>query len=146
MYQKDYQVKVHKFINENNFATLRNDPTKTFVKELRNTINGCQGIITKEEKWKYIYLNPAAPTIRGLIKIHKLNAPIRPIVNWKQAPAYKIAKLLVKKLIQHIPLPNIFNVKNSPLTQTFNSFPLISLTCIPIYLSMNSSTSPTPYE
>jgi hypothetical protein len=36
--------------------------------------------------------------------------PIRPIVNWTNAPAYKIAKLLVKKLEAFIPLPNVFNV------------------------------------
>jgi hypothetical protein len=113
IYQKDYQEKVHNFINDHNFTTLKNDPTKTFQKELRNTINGCQVIITKEEKWKYVNLNTAATTIRGLIKINKPNAPIRPIVNWKQAAAYKIAKLLIKKLTQHIPLPNTFNVKNS---------------------------------
>jgi hypothetical protein len=58
-------------------------------------------------------MNPSAPSIRGLLKIHKPDSPIRPIVNWKQAPAYKIAKLLTKKLQQYIPLPNTFNVRNS---------------------------------
>jgi hypothetical protein len=37
-------------------------------------------------------MNPSSPTIRGLIKIHKPEAPIRPIINWKQAPAYNLAK------------------------------------------------------
>jgi hypothetical protein len=113
VYQNDYQEKIHKFINDHNFTTLKNDPTKTFQKDLRNTINKCPIIITKEQKWRYMNMNPAAPTIRGLIKIHKPNAPIRPIVNWMQAPTYKIAKLLIKKLTQYIPLPNTFNVKNS---------------------------------
>jgi hypothetical protein len=84
-----------------------------FQKELINTINECQNLIIKEEKWKYINLNPSAPTTRGLVKIQKPNSPIRPIVNWKQAPAYKTAKLLTKKLSQYIPLLNTFNVKNS---------------------------------
>jgi hypothetical protein len=54
-----------------------------------------------------------APTIRGLVKIHKEGAPIRPITNWRNAPAYKLAKLLTKKLHTYIPLPYTFNIKNT---------------------------------
>jgi len=57
-------------------------------------------------------MNPTAPNIQGLPKIHKADCPIRPIVNWKSAPAYKLAKHLNKLLQLHIPLPNAFNVKN----------------------------------
>jgi hypothetical protein len=39
-----------------------------------------------------------APTIRGLVKVHEEGAPIRPIVNRKNAPTYKVAKLLARKL------------------------------------------------
>jgi hypothetical protein len=35
------------------------------------------------------------------------------LINWTNAPANKIAKLLVKKLEAYIPLPNTFNVRNS---------------------------------
>jgi hypothetical protein len=83
------------------------------LKELRGLINECQTLIKKEEKWKYLILNPSAPLISGLLKIHKFDSPIRPTVNWKQAPAYKIAKLLSKKVQQYTPLPNTFNMKNS---------------------------------
>jgi hypothetical protein len=113
IYQEDYHDEIKKFINDHNFATVNNDPTRAFKKELRSNINECQNLIMKEEKWKYVNLSPSAPSIRGLIKIHKPNSPIRPIVNWKPAPAYKIAKLLAKKLQQYIPLPNTFNVRNS---------------------------------
>ena len=70
-------------------------------------------ITQKDERWKYIYLNPTSPTIRGLIKIHKENSPIRPTVNWKNAPGYKLAKMLSKKkkIGVHIPLPYMFSVK-----------------------------------
>jgi hypothetical protein len=48
-------------------------------------------------------------------------------VNWKQAPAYKIAKLLTKKLLRYIPLPNIFNVRNSAhLIQDLTDIPFDS--------------------
>jgi hypothetical protein len=60
-------------------------------------------IIQKDERWKYINLNPNPPTIRGLIKIHKEDSPIRSVVNWKSAPAYKLAKMLSKNLKYTLP-------------------------------------------
>jgi hypothetical protein len=69
-----------------------------------------------------INLNRSPPTIRGL---HKTGHPIRPIVNWGNAPAYKLAQLLIKKLNTHIPLPNIYNVKNSThLINDLNNIPI----------------------
>jgi hypothetical protein len=71
--------------------------------------------IPKDKKWKYTNLNPSAPVMRGLPKIHKTNAAIRPVINWLNAPAHKPAKLLAQLISIHIPLPNAFNVKNSIL-------------------------------
>jgi uncharacterized protein (DUF1697 family) len=53
------------------------------------------------------------PNIRGLIKIHKYESPIRPIVNCKTVLVYKLAKLLTKVLQTYIPLPYTFSVKNT---------------------------------
>jgi hypothetical protein len=61
----------------------------------------------------YSNLNPATPNIRGLIKIRKHEAPIRSIVNWKTAPAFRLAKLLTKILQTYIPLPYSSNVKKT---------------------------------
>jgi hypothetical protein len=47
------------------------------------------------------------------MKVHKDGMPIRPFVNYTQAPAYKLAKKLTSVLKTHIPLPNTFNVQNS---------------------------------
>jgi hypothetical protein len=63
------------------------DITKTLQKEVRETVNECKSVIQKQDKWKFMNLNPTAPTLRGLIKVHKEGAPIRPLVNWKNAPA-----------------------------------------------------------
>jgi hypothetical protein len=54
----------------------------------------------------------------GLIKIHETESPIRPIVNWKKAPAYKLVKKLVELLQRHTPLLYTFNIKNT--TQLIN--------------------------
>ena len=45
-----------------------------------------------DHKWKYITMNPLPPNICGLIKIHKPDAPIRQIINWK----------IAKKIVQDI--------------------------------------------
>jgi hypothetical protein len=37
-------------------------------------------------------------TIRGMLKIHTSDYPIRLAVNWQNAPAYKLAKMLTKKI------------------------------------------------
>jgi hypothetical protein len=58
-------------------------------------------------------MNLSAPTIKGLIKIQKPGHPIRPIVNWRNAPAYKLARLLTHQIRQLAPLPHTYNVNNT---------------------------------
>jgi hypothetical protein len=113
MYQDDYNRKIHEFISNNNLQTSDTDITKKLPREVRNTINEFQHLIPKIDRWKYVNLNPMAPTIRGLMKVHKEGTPVRPIINWKNAPAYNLAKMLVKKLHTHIPLPYTFNVEKT---------------------------------
>jgi hypothetical protein len=48
-----------------------------------------------------------------LIKIHKIDYPIRHTVKWKDAPAYKLETMVNINLETFIPLPYIFNIKNS---------------------------------
>jgi hypothetical protein len=102
-----------RFIASNNCTVANNNITKKLHRDIRNTVNECQQVIHKSDRWKYIHLNPTAPTIRVLVKVHKEGAPIRPIINWKNAPAYKLAKLLARKMKTYIPLPYTFNVKNT---------------------------------
>jgi hypothetical protein len=113
IYACDYHQKVMGFIANYSFGVDSHDPTNKFQKAVHHTINCCQSLIPPNHQWKYINLNPTPPTIRGLIKVHKERSPIRLIVNWTNAPAFKIAKLLVKKLETFILLPNTFNVRNS---------------------------------
>jgi len=56
--------------------------------------------------------------LRGLIKIHKEGTPICPVVNFRNAPSYKLARMLTDILKTHIPVPNVYNVQNS--TQLMN--------------------------
>jgi hypothetical protein len=55
-------------------------------KTIRKSLNNCNLLISKEQKWKHLNLNSTVPSLRGFIKIHKPEAPTRPIVNWQNAP------------------------------------------------------------
>jgi hypothetical protein len=112
-YENDYNTKIMDFISNNNFTQLTHDATNKLQRNFRTAMNECSNIIPGNKKWKFINLNPKAQNIRGLIKIHKQEAPVRPVVNWMNAPAYKVAKLLTKTLQTHVTLPHCSNVKNT---------------------------------
>ena len=103
LYQDEYNQKVEEFISDNNFTTANTDITKNLQREIRNTINDHQRVIQKSERWKYVNLNPTAPTMRGIVKLHIEDTPIRPIINWRNASGYKLAKMLARKLTTHPP-------------------------------------------
>jgi len=109
---QQYETMIENFLHENNFQTSTIDHTKIFQTQIRKT-NYSKKLIPQESKWKDIKLNPSAPTMKGLIKIHKPDQPIRPIVNWRNAPAYKLSKLFIQKINHLTPLPYSFNTKNT---------------------------------
>jgi hypothetical protein len=113
MYDKDYNDKIQEYIQKNNFTILNKNPTTTFQNKIKATLKNCHTIIHKDNKFKLTNMNPTAPNITGLAKVHKKDCPIRPIINWQGAPAYKMAKHLSKLIQLHIPLPNAFNINNS---------------------------------
>jgi hypothetical protein len=53
--------------------TINIDPTNTFQNHNRKTINQSKTLNPTRFKWIYLNLNPSAPMIKGLIKIHKPN-------------------------------------------------------------------------
>jgi hypothetical protein len=70
-------------------------------------------------------MNPQPPSIQAQIKIHKTPNTIRPIVNWCNAPAYKLAKHLAKILQQTLQLPYTYNISNTVhLTNDLNNIPI----------------------
>jgi prephenate dehydratase len=75
---------------------LEKNPTQQYQRTVKQVVKQCSKIIQKEDKWKYTNMNSTAPNFHATIKLHKHNTPIRPIINWKNAPAYKLAKQLAK--------------------------------------------------
>jgi hypothetical protein len=60
-YQQDYHNEIKDFITKNNLVTVTSDPTKIFQKKIPNIVNEFQIVIHKDQRWKYVNLNPAAP-------------------------------------------------------------------------------------
>jgi hypothetical protein len=100
------------FINDNDFTHTLVDPTKEYQETVNNVINKCDTIIPKNKKWKLCDLHPESPCLKGFIKLHKTNAPIRPVVNSCNDPTYQVAKFTTKFLCNIFKLHYMFNVLN----------------------------------
>ena len=108
-----YENKVEQFIQSNNFLTSKANPTESFQTQVRKVTNNSKILIPSDEKWKHRNLNPSAPSIKGLIKLHKPDHPIRPVVNWRGTPAYKLAQPFTKKIRSIAPLPLTYTIGNT---------------------------------
>jgi len=112
MYTDEYNKKVHNFLNENNFQKPQKDPMDKHQKLITKTLQHSDLIINKKQKKYFTQKKPQPPDLRAQIKLHKPGQPIRPVVNNRNAPAYKISKLLVNKL-NNLNLRNHYIVKDS---------------------------------
>jgi hypothetical protein len=106
---QQYNPKLQEFILQNH----THNPTKTLQSQVRKTLNNSKILIPQDSRWKYTNMNPSATTIKGLIKVHKPGQPIRPVVNWRNAPAYHLARSFTQKTRQIAPLPNTYNIENT---------------------------------
>ena len=110
---EEYAEKVHHFLTDNNFKTLTKDPTNKYQKQIQKTIQQSYLIIDKR-KIKYItQKKPSPPMLKAQLKLHKEGIPIRPVINNRTAPAYKLAKHMTKIIDQHTALNNQYSVTNS---------------------------------
>jgi hypothetical protein len=58
-------------VKKHNFLRTNTNLTRKFQAQVRKTIRNSKTLIPKENRWRHINLNPSAPTIKGLIKIHQ---------------------------------------------------------------------------
>src|SRR5882724_10786693 len=92
---------------------LPDDPTHEYLKNMRKTIKSFKHALDDDTKKNIINDNAYAPYIKGLPKIHKENAPLRPIINFRSAPSYLLASYLLQQFTKIIKIPNSTAVKNS---------------------------------
>jgi hypothetical protein len=113
VHTEQYESKIQDFLHSHNFSSNTTDPTDAFQTKVKNTIKLSRALIPKDDRWKYSNLNPLDPTLKGLIKLHKPGQSIRPVVNWRGTPAYKLSKLFTQKINNMAPLLNTFNIRNT---------------------------------
>lgn len=113
MTKTDYINKTNDFITENGIKQIKKDPTTSYQNKIKLAVKNTALIMNANDKRKVINSNPKAPNMRALPKIHKPNVPIRPVVNYRGAPAYKLACFLQRYLKDNIDLPNNKSVINS---------------------------------
>jgi hypothetical protein len=111
--KEELDNKVLFFNTENGLNKLKKDPTVKFQKNVKEVLKKCRIIINSSNKYKFIQIKPQAPKLNALIKLHKENLPIRPVVNYKNAPTYYTAKFLAKWLKQNLDLPYKYNINST---------------------------------
>jgi hypothetical protein len=110
---EDINRKVNKFIKDNNIKHTNKDPTEKYQAIVQHTLKN-NNLIIEKQQYKYLMnVKPTTPKLNIYIKTHKEDKPIRPVINNTQAPAYKIAKYINKKVQHLLSLPNNYNTKNS---------------------------------
>jgi hypothetical protein len=109
----ELKQKINSFIQENNIMRLNKHPTKSYHRQLQQTMQKCEDLIEKNRRKYLLNLKPTAPRINAYIKMHKENKPIRRVIDNTQAPSYKIAKFLNTRIKEYIYLPNTYTEENS---------------------------------
>jgi hypothetical protein len=51
--QEEYKQKTKTYIENNQFITINNNPTKCYQKEVKQALKQCVNLIQKEKVWKY---------------------------------------------------------------------------------------------
>jgi hypothetical protein len=113
IYKHEYDKKVHTFLTDNSFQTLPDNPTNKDQARTLKTMQLCNQIIPKQHI-KYLTQTPPphTSTLNAQLKLHKPGAPIRPVVNNRTAPSYKLVKKLNNILTKHLHLDNHYIIRN----------------------------------
>lgn len=112
MTKQDYIDKTLDFITKTNCIKLDKDPTDSYHKDIQQVLKRCPNIIDGHH-FKYTNMNPRPPILRAQPKIHKKDTPIRPVINYIPAPAYKLAKHLTTILKEILDLPYTYTIRNT---------------------------------
>ena len=130
----------------NNYPVLNSDPTHKFQKQIKNAITE-SFLIASHTKPKLIIKKTHTPQLYSLIKIHKPDAPIRPVVSFYTAPSYNLSKHLIKLLNYHAKFNFSFSIKNSfQLVEKIQNIQLPTNAKLASFDIKNLFPSVPPYE
>ncbi|XP_017462864.1 PREDICTED: uncharacterized protein LOC108356257, partial [Rhagoletis zephyria] len=85
---------------------LVKDPTEEYQAAIKETIKKSTKIRKANQINTLTTMNQSAPPMNALPKLHKSGTPMRPIINHKSAPSYKLSKYLKTILKDNLGLPN----------------------------------------
>ncbi|KAI5724687.1 hypothetical protein M8J77_005960 [Diaphorina citri] len=95
----DLNQKVQQFLDKNNLQQVNRDPTKENLKSVKEIIKF--STIIPENKKRYLTSHKiSAPKFNPILKTHKPDKPIRPLIDSRYAPCYRLAKYL-QNLLQN---------------------------------------------
>ena len=101
MNKMEYHQKMCNLVNDDKaYKRLKKDPSKKLQRKLNEKLYPLhQANILKKQIYSRLYCPIAqTPKLYGLPKIHKVNAPLRPIVLFCSSPTYKLSKYLARIL------------------------------------------------
>lgn len=109
----DYITKTLNFLDPTKYIKLKIDPTNKYQKIIKHTIHTCKSLFSDRDLRKLTLMNPLAPKLYSLLKIHKIGNPIRPVVSFFSAPSYKLSKLLIDIIKTNTNFSARYSIKNS---------------------------------
>ena len=103
---------MNKYLFEYTFEYTK-DPGNNYQTQILNIMKNRNTIIKSKESYKRKMDNPVASKLIPLIKLHKVGKPIRPLINAKTPPNYKISKLPSQIINHKMKFQYKYNIKNS---------------------------------
>jgi hypothetical protein len=101
MDKEEYNDKIRSHLSDlETYVEVENNPTNTLQNKVNSELKLLKNMsLLSDEQYKYLRSSTAStPLFYALIKTHKPNNPIRPIVSFIDSPTYKLAKHLSQLL------------------------------------------------
>jgi len=96
MNKSKYMDKISSMLRDKPYKLLPRDPTADYEKTLKIKLQALLNAnkLSKELYYSLVPKKSACPRFYGAPKVHKPNCPLRPIVDFRQSPSYKLASYL----------------------------------------------------
>ena len=113
--REEYIAKTEKFFTNNNIAKISSNPIKKYASKVNKCLNTHSDTLNKMgiSAYRAKVMNPYNPQLKSLIKLHKADKSIRPIITNFNTPASKIAKSIQSFITRDLQFEAKYAIKNS---------------------------------